>query len=142
MKEEEQTGNRKQLKGDDTERNIETSSQMNKQKEITLRKNDERERNTGKTKPQNVTEGSEKEICMGCNKYVETGVQCGSCYRWYHYKCEGTTEKEIKKLYPEETHYIYKKNQNSASIIKWRNQYELKQKEVEAIKRINKRTMK
>ena len=48
-------------------------------------------------------ENSEKEMCMGCNKYVETGVQCGSCYRWYHYKCEGTTEKEIKKLYPEET---------------------------------------
>ena len=91
---------------------------MNKQKEITLRKNDERERSTGKTKPQNITEDSEKEICMGCNKYVETGVQCGSCYRWYHYKCEGTTEKEIKKLYPEETHYICKKDQKSESIIK------------------------
>ena len=78
LKEEEQTGNQKQVKGDDTERNIEISSQMTKQKEITLRKNDERERNTGKTKPQKVTEGSEKEICMGCNKYVETGVQCGS----------------------------------------------------------------
>ena len=62
---------------------------MNKQKEITLRKNDERERSTGKTKPQNITESNEKEICMGCNKYVKTGVQCGSCYRWYHYKCEG-----------------------------------------------------
>ena len=46
---------------------------------------------------------------MGCNRFVETGVQCGSCYRWYHYKCEGTTEKEIRKLYPEETHYIYKR---------------------------------
>ena len=77
---------------------------------------------------------------MGCNKYVETGVQCGSCYRWYHYKCEGTTEKEIKKLYPEETHYICKKDQNST--IKWKNQYELKQKEVETIKRINEKTMK
>ena len=142
LKEEEQTENRKQLKGDDTEKDIETSSQMNKQKEITLRKNDERERNTGKTKPQNVTEGSEKEICMGCNKYVETGVQCGSCYRWYHYKCEGTTEKEIKKLYPEETHYICKKDQNSELTIKWKNQYELKQKEVETIKRINEKTMK
>ena len=51
---------------------------------------------------------------MRCNKYVETGVQCGSCYRWYHYKCEGTTEKEIKKLYLEET-------------VKWENQYEVKQ---------------
>ena len=84
LKEEEQTGNQKQVKGDDTERNIETSSQMTKQKEITLRKNDERERNTGKTKPQNITEDSEKEIYMGCNKYVEAGVQCVSCYRWYH----------------------------------------------------------
>ena len=142
LKEEEQTGNQKQVKGDDTERNIETSTQMTKQKEITLRKNDERERNTGKTKPQNITEGSEKEICMGCNKYVEISVQCGSCYRWYHFKCEGTTEKEIKKLYPEETHYICKKDQNSELTIKWKNQYELKQKEVETIKRINEKTMK
>ena len=71
----------KQLKEDDTEKNIETRSQMNKQKEIALRKNDERERNSGKTKPQNIKENSEKEVCMGCNKYVETGVQYGSCYR-------------------------------------------------------------
>ena len=65
------------------QRKTETSSQKNKQKEIT-RKNDERERNTGKTIPQNITEDSKKEIYMGCNKYVEAGVQCGSCYRWYH----------------------------------------------------------
>ena len=74
--------------------------------------------------------------------YVETGVECGSCYTWYHYKCKATTEKEIKKLYPEETHYIRKKGQNSESLIKWKSQYELKQKEVEAIKRINERTIK
>ena len=79
---------------------------------------------------------------MGCNKYVETGVQCGSCYRWHHYKCEGTTEKEIKKLYSQETHYICKKDQNSESIIKWKNQYELKQREVETTKRINEKIMK
>ena len=74
-----------------------------------------------------------KQVCnveavIDGNKYVETGVQCGSCYRWYHYKCEGTNEKEIKKLYPEETHYICKNDQNSESIIKWKNQYRLKQK--------------
>ena len=79
---------------------------------------------------------------MGCDKCAEKGVQCESCNRWYHYKCEGTTEKEIKKLYPEETHYICKKDQNSESLIKWKNQYELKQKEVETIKRINERTIK
>ena len=104
LKEEEQTENQKQLKGDDTEKNIEISCQKNKQKEITLRKNDERERNTGETEPQNITEDSEKEVCMGCNKYIETGVQCGSCYRWYHYRCDGTTEKEIKKLPRRNTH--------------------------------------
>ena len=71
-----------------TEKKIETSIQKNKQKEMTLGKNDERERDIWEAKPQNVTEDSEKEIYMCCNKYVETGVQCGSCHRWYHYKCE------------------------------------------------------
>ena len=118
------------------------NSQKNKQKEITLEKNDEKERNIGETKPQQITEDGENKICMGCNKYVETGVQCSSCYRWYHYKCEGTTEKEIKKLYPQKTHYICKKDQNSESIIKWKNQYELKQREVQTIKRINEKIMK
>ena len=86
-KQEEQTENRKQLKGDNIEKEIETSSQKNKQKE-----------NIGETKLQNIPQDSEKEICIGCSKYVETGVQCGSCCSCYHYKCEGTTEKEIKKL--------------------------------------------
>ena len=136
LKEEEQTENRQQPKGDDTEnKKIETSSKKNKPKEITLEKNDEKERNIGETKPQNITKNGEQEICMRCNKYIETGVQCGSCYRWHHYKCEGTTEKEIKKLYTEETHYICKKDQNSESIIKWKNQYKLKQGEVETIKK-------
>ena len=39
-----------------------TKKQVAKQKEITLRKNDERERNTGETKPQNITEDSEKDM--------------------------------------------------------------------------------
>ena len=141
LNEEEQTENRKQLKGDDAEKEIETSSQENKQKEITLGKNDKRERNIGENKPQNITEDSEKEICMGCSKYDETGAQFGSCYRWYHYKCEGTTEKKIKKLYSEKTHYICKKDQDSEFIIKQKNQFELKQKEAETIKIINENVM-
>ena len=63
-------------------------------------------------KEKNTTDDSEKEICMGCTKYVETGVKCGSCYRWYQYKCERTAKKEMKKLYPEETNCIYKKGEN------------------------------
>ena len=71
MKEEEQTENRKQLKGDDTEKNIETSKQENKQKEITLRKTDERERNTRENKPQIIREASEKEMCMAVTNMLK-----------------------------------------------------------------------
>ena len=70
MKEEEQTENRQRLKQDDAEnKKVETNSEKNKPKEISLKK-DERERNIGETKPQNitklqnVTEESEKEIWM------------------------------------------------------------------------------
>ena len=85
MKEEEQMKNKTTKRA---EKKIETSIQKNKQKEMTLGKNDETERDIREAKPQNVTEDSEKEICICCNKYVETGVQCGICHRWYHYKCE------------------------------------------------------
>ena len=45
-------------------------------------------------------------------------------------------------MYPEETHYTCKKDQNSESILQWKNQCILKQMEVECIKRINERIMK
>ena len=63
-----------------------------------------------KTQQKTVT----KRYALGCNKYVEIVVECGSCYRWYHYKCEGTTEKEIKKLYPKEPHYICKREKTQS----------------------------
>ena len=91
----------------------EISSQTNKPKEIKTEKNDERED----------------------SRYVETCVECGSCYRWYHYKCAETTEKEIMKLYLEKTYYICKEDQNSELIINWKNQYDLKQKEVETLRK-------
>ena len=57
-------------------------------------------------------------------------------------KCEGQIEKEVKKLYPEETHYICKKDKNAEPIIKGKSQYELKQRKVETVKGINERIMK
>ena len=60
--EEEQTENRQQVKRDDIEKNREISSLKNKQKKITLGKNDERERNIGETKPRNITEDGEKDM--------------------------------------------------------------------------------
>ena len=32
------------------------------------------------------------------------------CSRWFHYKCEATTEERVLKEYPHETHYICKKD--------------------------------
>ena len=45
--------------------------------------------NDNKTKNHNV-EKEQKDIkrknCIMCVKYVETGVQCGYCRRWFHFK--------------------------------------------------------
>ena len=38
-----------------------------------------------------------KEIYPCCIKYLETGVECGYCGNWFHYKCENTTEYISKK---------------------------------------------
>ena len=45
-----------------------------------------------------------------CNRPVKTGVECGICRWWFHYKCEGITEEILLKEYPQETHYICKKD--------------------------------
>ena len=47
---------------------------------------------------------------MKCDKYVETGVQCGYCQRWFHFKCEGITKEEVMQEQPEEMQYICKKD--------------------------------
>ena len=47
-----------------------------------------------------------KEICLCCDKYVGTGVECGQCGNWFHYKCEDTTEEQVKNHYPAHMQYI------------------------------------
>ena len=32
-----------------------------------------------------------------CDKYVKTRVQCGYCQRWFHFKCENTTEEQVSE---------------------------------------------
>ena len=34
---------------------------------------------------------SNRDVCPLYNRPVKTGVKCGICSRWFHYKCEGTT---------------------------------------------------
>ena len=38
---------------------------------------------------------SNRDVCPLCNRPVKTGVECGICSRWFHYKCEGTTEERV-----------------------------------------------
>ena len=52
---------------------------------------------------------SNRNVCPLYNRPVKTGVECGICSRWFHYKCEGTTEERVLKEYPHETHSIFKK---------------------------------
>ena len=40
---------------------------------------------------------------MKCNKSFETGIQCGHCQRWFHFKCEGTAIEKVMQGHPEET---------------------------------------
>ena len=52
---------------------------------------------------------SNRDICPLCNRPAKTGVECGICSRWFHYKCEGTTEERVLIQKPHEMHYICKK---------------------------------
>ena len=59
---------------------------------------------------------SNRDVCPLCNRRVKTGAQCGICSRWFHYKCEGTTEERVLKEYPHETHYICKKDKEQKQL--------------------------
>ena len=50
-----------------------------------------------------VTEKYSKEKCwkkFGCNTGVKTGVECGQCGNWFHFKCESTTEEQLNNHHP------------------------------------------
>ena len=111
-------------------REKEKSGETSREDQETKRKDIEVEKgindnNAGKTVQQSdnrdnngiimeIKMGQQKEensICKTCKKYVGTGVYCGKCGRWYHFDCEDTTKKEIKKKFPGETQYSCKYHQ-------------------------------
>ena len=59
---------------------------------------------------------SNRDVCPLCNRPVKTGVECGICSRWFHYKCEGTTEEIVLKEYLHETYYISKKDKKQLEV--------------------------
>ena len=38
-----------------------------------------------------------RDTCPICDKYVKPGVRYGYCQRWFHFKCENTTEEQVLK---------------------------------------------
>ena len=100
--------------GSTTENNEKTNTQNEEQdgKQIEKGKDGER-KNIEKEQERNNKErqNSESETCKRCKEYVETGVYCEKCSSWYHYECEDKTKKQIMKMYPGKTQYIFKKDQ-------------------------------
>ena len=62
------------------------------------------------------TDINNRDACPVCNRSVKTGVECGICSKWFHYKCDGTTEERVIKEYPQETHYICKKDKEQKQL--------------------------
>ena len=53
----------------------------------------------------------EKDACAKCKKkVVNKGVHCGICDRWFHYKCEETTEENVDEQYPGKVPYVCTKD--------------------------------
>ena len=71
------------------------------------KKNMEKEQEKNNKDRQNL----ESETYKRFKEYVETRVYCEKCNSWYHYECEDTTKKQIMKMYPGKTQYIFKKDQ-------------------------------
>ena len=77
---------------------------------IETKKREEKDNINSELAQEENSDISNRDVCPLCNRPVKTGVECGICSRWFHYKCEGTTEERVLKEYPHETHYIYKKD--------------------------------
>ena len=75
-----------------------------------------------------------RDICPICDKYVKTGVQCGYCHRWFHFKCENTTEEQVLKEYPAEQQYICTQDQHQTFENNFKFQYQKKIEEIKEVK--------
>ena len=38
------------------------------------------------------------EMCGRCKGYVDEGLQCDACQRWFHMQCEQVSQKEYKRI--------------------------------------------
>ena len=49
---------------------------------------------------ENSSDINDRDICPLCNRPVRTGVECGICCVWFHYRSEGTTKERVVKKIP------------------------------------------
>ena len=75
-----------------------------------------------------------RDICPIYDKYVKTVVQCGYCQRWFHFKCENTTEEQVLKEYPAEQQYICTQDQHQTFENNFKFQYQKKIEEIKELK--------
>ena len=50
----------------------------------------------GNTQDKEPDPNNQDSVCPTCTKTVTTGVQCGICKHWFHYKCEKVTKEEVE----------------------------------------------
>ena len=74
-----------------------------------------------------------RDACPICDKHIKTGVQYGYCLRWFHFKCENTTEEQVSKKYSAEKQYICMQDQHQTFENTFQFQY---QKNIEEIKEL------
>ena len=78
--------------------------------EVQTKQSDYNENKTEHYSAQKEQQDIKNEKCIKSDKYIETGVQCGFCQRWFHFQCEGTSKENVMREYPEEMHYICEKD--------------------------------
>ena len=85
-------------------------------------------------KKTNETRNVWTDTCPICDKYVKTGVQCGYCQRWSHFKCENTREEQIWKKCAAEQQYICMQDQHQTFENTLQLQYQKKIEEIKELK--------
>ena len=61
-------------------------------------------------------------------------MQCGYCQRWFHFKCENTTEEQVFKKYPAEQQYICTQDQHQTFENTLQFQYQKNREEIKELK--------
>ena len=54
----------------------------------------------------NKTQNVMRDISLICVTYLKTGIGCGYCQRWFHFKCEKITEQQASNECPVDQQHV------------------------------------